>query len=290
MGVPIWLLTAPKNDRHLESLPSAIICLLNFQLSHTNNIMNLNRFTLGLAAICLVSSAILSTSYCMAEVYELRTYKAAEGKLDALNARFRDHTTKLFEKHGIENLGYWTPTDEAGAKDTLIYIIKHKSVDAAAESWKAFLADPEWKKAAAASGVGRLAQRPDSVYMTATDYSPAYKNAAGDDDDVFELRVYKTREGKLEDLDARFRDHTIELFDKHGIESVGYWHPIDEPDSANTLIYLIEHESEEAAKASWKAFVADPEWKKVSQASKVGRLAGPIESTYMTATDYSPMK
>lgn len=252
--------------------------------------MNYKRFSFAISTICLVSSVVLSTSVSLAEVYELRTYKAAEGKLDALNARFRDHTTRLFEKHGIENLGYWTPTDESASKDTLVYIIKHKSVAAASESWKAFIADPEWKKAAAESGVGKLAKRPDSVYMEATDYSPDYQNAEGDDDDVFELRVYKARQDKLGKLDARFRDHTIELFNKHGIRSVGYWHPINEPDSADTLIYLVEHESEEAARKSWKSFGADPEWKKASKASGVGPLAKRPDSTYMKATDYSPMK
>lgn len=226
----------------------------------------------------------------IADVYELRTYKAAEGKLDALNARFRDHTMRLFEKHGIESIGYWIPTDEAASKDTLIYVIKHESRDAAAASWKAFIQDPEWKKAAAESGVGRLAGPPESVYMEATDYSPEYKNAEGDDDDLFELRIYKAREGTLGKLDARFRDHTIDLFAKHGIKSVAYWHPTDQPDSTDTLIYIIEHESADAAKASWKAFGSDPAWKKAAAESGVGGLAKKPESIYMTATDYSPMK
>ena len=75
---------------------------------------------------------------------------------------------------------------------------------------------------------------------------------------MFELRTYKAAEGKLGKLDARFRDHTIKLFERHGIQNVGYWHPSDEPDSADTLIYIIKHDSPDAAKESWKAFLQDP--------------------------------
>lgn len=243
----------------------------------------------AIAAIVLFVIAPMPES-AAADVYELRTYKTREGKLDALNARFRDHTNRLFEKHGIEPVGYWVPTDEEDSKNTLIYVIKHASRDAANASWKAFLADPEWKAAAKASGVGNLAGPPESVYMEATDYSPQWENGASDEDDVFELRIYHAQEGKLGKLDARFRDHTVRLFERHGIHSVAYWHASDQPDSENTLIYIVKHDSADAAPTSWKAFGGDPEWKAAAQASGVGRLAGPISSTYMKATDYSPIK
>lgn len=242
---------------------------------------------------CVIASVILCSSIAQADVYELRTYTAKPGKLDALNARFRDHTVSLFEKHGIESIGYWVPTDEEKSKNTLIYVIKHKSRDAAAASWKAFLADPDWKAAAAASGVGGLAGL-ESVYMETTDYSPEWdseaNNAKADEDDVFELRVYKAAEGKLEKLDARFRDHTMKLFERHGIKNVAYWHPTEQPAAQDTLIYIIKHDSRDAAKASWKAFGADPDWKAAAKASGVGRLAKPPESTYMQPTDYSAIK
>jgi hypothetical protein len=106
-------------------------------------------------------------------VFELRTYTAAEGKLDALNARFRDHTNKLFVKHGIELVGYWTPTDGEKAKNTLIYILAHASREAAAKSWKEFQDDPEWKAARAESEKdGKLTTKVESVFMKPTDYSP----------------------------------------------------------------------------------------------------------------------
>ena len=130
---------------------------------------------------------------------------------------------------------------------------------------------------------------PDSVYMEPTDYSPTWKQDDAEADDVFELRTYKAAEGKLGKLDARFRDHTIKLFERHGIQNIAYWHPTDEPDSADTLIYLIKHDSPAAAKESWKSFIADPDWKKAAAASGVGRLAK-LESVYMKPTDYSAMK
>jgi hypothetical protein len=108
---------------------------------------------------------------------------------------------------------------------------------------------------------------------------------------VYELRTYYTHEGKLPDLQARFRNHTTKLFEKHGMKNVGYWVPQDAPASANTLIYIISHESRDAAKKSWAAFVADPEWKKVRDASEAnGKIVSKVESVYMDATDYSPMK
>ncbi len=108
---------------------------------------------------------------------------------------------------------------------------------------------------------------------------------------VFEMRTYYTNEGKLPDLQARFRNHTTKLFEKHGMKNVGYWVPQDAPGSANTLIYIISHESREAAKKSWDAFRNDPEWKEVAKASEVnGKIVSKVESIYMDPTDYSKIK
>ena len=250
----------------------------------------MKRSLITLAALLLGSFNLAPPSF--ADVFELRIYTTNEGKLDNLNARFRDHTVGLFKKHGIESVGYWVPTDGEKAKNTLIYVIKHKSRDAAKASWKAFGSDPSWKKVAKESQVdGRiLAKRPESTYMKTTDYSPNWKIGEADGNDVFELRIYKAAKGKLGKLDARFRDHTIKLFNRHGMQSVAYWHPTDEPDSKDNLIYIIKHDSQAAAKKSWQAFIADPDWKKAAKASGVGRLAKPPASTYMKATDYSAIR
>ena len=108
---------------------------------------------------------------------------------------------------------------------------------------------------------------------------------------VFELRTYTAPDGKLPNLQARFRDHTIRIFNKHGMSSVGYWVPQDGAEHNNTLVYVISHDSREQAKKNWAAFVADPEWKKVSAESQVdGPIVSKVVSVFMDATDYSPIK
>jgi NIPSNAP protein len=108
---------------------------------------------------------------------------------------------------------------------------------------------------------------------------------------VFELRTYTCNEGKLEALKARFRDHTIEIFKRHGMESIGYWVPKDPERSKNTLIYVIAHSSREQADKNWAAFRADPEWQKVSTESDAhGKIVLKTESVYMDPADFSPLK
>lgn len=105
-----------------------------------------------------------------AVVYELRTYTTNEGRLPALHKRFREHTMKIFEKHGMKNVAYWVPTE---TKDTLVYVIAHKSLKAAEASWAGFRDDPEWKAAYQASIVdGKIVKKVDKQFLTATDYSP----------------------------------------------------------------------------------------------------------------------
>ena len=108
---------------------------------------------------------------------------------------------------------------------------------------------------------------------------------------VFELRTYTAPDGKLADLHRRFRDHTLRIFTKHGMTNVVYLSPVDQPLAQNTLVYLLAHSSREAAKASWSAFINDPEWKKVASESQAnGPLTSKIESVFLTPTDYSPLK
>lgn len=108
-----------------------------------------------------------------AQVFEMRTYTTHEGKLDDLNRRFRDHTMRLFEKHGMTNVGYWVPQDSARGGNTLVYVLAYPSREAATRSWEAFRADPEWQTARAASEAeGPVVERVESVFMDPTDYSP----------------------------------------------------------------------------------------------------------------------
>jgi hypothetical protein len=106
-------------------------------------------------------------------VFELRVYHAAPGKMKALHARFRDHTCKLFKKHGMTIVGFWSPTDEKEAEKKLYYVLAYPSKEEADKSWKAFRADPDWLAAKAASEKdGELVAKVESVYMNPTDYSP----------------------------------------------------------------------------------------------------------------------
>jgi hypothetical protein len=106
-------------------------------------------------------------------VFEMRTYTTAPGRLDALHARFRDHTNKIFVKHGMQLVGYWTPTDEETSSNTLVYILAYPSLEARQASWKAFRDDPDWKKAFAESRAdGPIVMKVESRFMAPTDYSP----------------------------------------------------------------------------------------------------------------------
>ncbi len=251
---------------------------------------------LWIAAVCATSLSLLGKLSAAEDtrVFELRTYVTNEGKLPDLLKRFREHTCALFEKHGMENIGYWVPVDkENGAENTLIYIIAHKSRDAAKASWAAFSSDPEWKAVAKASEANGkiLAQKPGSIYMTATDYSCAIKTGAAAGERVFELRTYTTPEGKLSALHDRFRNHTMALFSKHGMTHIGYWTPTDE---GNKLIYILAHASKEAGLKSFTDFRADPDWVKAkAESEKDGSLTvqpDGVKSVYMKAVDFSPIK
>jgi hypothetical protein len=222
-------------------------------------------------------------------VYELRVYTCDPGRLPALHDRFRDHTIDLFAKHGMKNVAYFTPVDGDNAENTLVYFLWHQSKDAAKASFESFRADPEWVKARTESEKDAkiLAKPPETTYLTLTDYSQPLPEARPDR--VYEMRIYTSPDGKFDALNTRFRDHTLKLFEKHGIENVAYFVPIDEPKSKNTLIYLIAHKSRDAADASWKEFRDDPEWKKVHSASEVnGKLVEKVEMMFLAPTDYTP--
>jgi hypothetical protein len=125
-----------------------------------------------------------------------------------------------------------------------------------------------------------------SAALLATSQRASTKQASST---VYELRVYHAAPGKLGELLARFRDHTIKLFEKHGMKSIAYWTPLDEPDRGNMLVYILQHPSREAATANWKSFQDDPEWKRVKEQSEAnGKLADKIDSTFLALTDFSP--
>lgn len=277
---------------------------LQTPMNHSLNPLTRRRWlaATALGAIAFASTMSTPVTSLAAEdsrVFELRVYVTNPGKLPNLLTRFREHTTALFEKHGIENIGYWVPVEESeGANNTLIYIIAHKSREAATASWDAFRKDPDWIAAAKASEAdGKiLAKKPEATFLKATDYSAAIKPSKGDGERVFELRTYTTAPGKLDALNSRFREHTVKLFSKHGMTHIGYWTPTEkEPGAENTLIYILSHQSKDAGLKSFGAFREDPNWIAAKAASeKDGSLTIPqpdgVKSVYMKAVDFSPIK
>jgi len=254
------------------------------------------RSILTLTALALAATASVAADK-EERLFELRTYTAAEGKLDALNARFRDHTVKLFEKHGMTNVGYFVPVDNKENK--LIYFLAFKDKAARDKAFKDFGSDPEWTKAFQESQKGgSLTTKVESVFLTATDYSPVPKIEKSKEDRVFELRTYTASKGNLPALNARFKDHTLKLFEKHGMTNVAYWNyakGLKQKGEDEMLVYMLAHKSPEAMKASFDAFRADPIWveaRKQSEEKAGGSLTvqDGVKSVVLKATDYSPMK
>jgi len=254
--------------------------------------------------LTLLTFGLLASTATAAEpdtrLFEMRVYYAKPGKLDALNARFRDHTLKLFAKHGMTSLGYFVPVDNKENK--LVYFLAFPDRAAHDAAWKAFQADPEWKAAAKESEKdGKLIDHIENAFLSATDYS-ALAQAKTYGQGVFELRTYTTEAGRLDALNARFRDHTLKLFEKHGMTNVCYWNLAADQKGAksplvagNTLIYLLTHKSADAAKASFDAFRADPAWVAAKEASekKAGgslTIKDGVKSEFLVPTDYSPVK
>ena len=253
-------------------------------------------FTTALLAAGLsLTAATADEKPADSRVFELRTYHAEPGKLDALMARFRDHTTRLFAKHGMTNIAYWVPVDN---KDNLlIYLLAYPDRAARDASWAKFQADEDWKKVAAASEKnGRLVSKADQLFLTETDFSQSFTAAGDGAERLFEMRTYTTPAGKLAALHSRFRDHTCGLFRQHGITNLGYFQPLaGQPAAGETLLYFLAHKDAAAAQKSWDAFRADPGWVAVKQASEEaagGSLTVPdgVKSVFLKPTDFSPVK
>jgi hypothetical protein len=229
-------------------------------------------------------------------VFELRTYTAASGKLDALQARFRDHTTKLFERHGMTNIGYWVPVDNAD--NQLIYLLAFPDKATRDTCWKNFGADPEWLSVVKESEAnGKLVSKVTSLFLTATEFSAGFPpSAPADAPRVFEMRTYIAMPDQLAALHARFKSATLQLFARHGMTNLGYFSLLPEQTGhKQTLVYFLAHKDAPAATASWNAFRSDPEWltaKAASEKAAGGSLTivDGIKSRFLLATDYSPIR
>lgn len=220
--------------------------------------------------------------------YEIRTYTSPEGKLDELDRRFRTYSRVVFAKYQMDRVGFWIPMDNPD--NQYIYILSFADCEDRDPAWDNFLADPFWKKAHKRSiANGKLVTNVDSRMMETTDFSPTVGPSAIENNRVFELRTYTaTTPDKLDDLLARFRNHTMEIFEKHGMTNVGYWLP---KDNDNQLVYILAYPSRFAREEAWQDFGNDPEWQSVYEKSvEDGKLVEKVESVMMRPTDYSPIK
>jgi NIPSNAP len=262
----------------------------------------------GLIALAATAALAACSSLSMSQkhepkgpaigLYELRVYTAAEGKMDALDARFRDHTIDLFKRHGMTPIAFFHTVVAQGAPadNRLFYIMGYKDRETRDKAWTAFADDPDWKAVYAASQAnGSLTTRIENTFLTATDYSPPLNTKSAASPRLFELRTYTATPGKLENVHARFRDHTLTIFARHAMSSMIYWRPVnDQPAMENKLVYLLSFPNVEARNQAWTDFSADPEWKKVSaDSNKDGPILitpGGVVSVQLSPTDYSPLK
>lgn len=245
-----------------------------------------------LLVMFLTMSSLLSFAKTDSKVYEMRVYHCHHGRLPALIQRFQNHTTRIFEKHGMENVLYMIPTGETAQND-LIYILAYPSMEARQASWKAFINDPEWKQVAAESEKdGKIVASVESTFLKMEpELTKKLKLKAENPDRLFELRTYYCLPGRFPNIVARFRDHTRKLFKAHGMENIAYWSTIEKDNAQSKLVYIIAHKDADDAKASWDGFRKDPKWLAARDASEAdGKIVEKVVSVMMKPLPFSKLK
>ena len=219
--------------------------------------------------------------------FELRTYTSPEGNLENLNRRFRKYSRIVFSRYQMDPMGFWIPLDNPD--NHFVYILAYEDCADRDPAWEQFQADSLWQQVVKITEHERdLVTNVDHRMMRATDFSPYFGPSARENERIFELRVYTTPPGKRDDLLARFRNHTMEIFRRHGMENVAYWLP---QDNENQLVYMLAFPSRFARHEAWREFDMDPEWQKAYEASREdGPLVKNVESTLLRPTDYSPLR
>lgn len=222
--------------------------------------------------------------------FELRIYYCQEGRLDALVQRFTNHTTKLFEKHGMENIGYWLPTDNK--ENALYYVLAFPSKEARDASWKAFVEDPEWKEVAANSEKdGKIISKITSIFMNAAEISPIIKASIKSPERSFELRIVNCLPNRSQNFYDRFKNHTLKLLKKYHIEHIAYWTSIEANNAQPRYVYIVAHKSEEEGKKAWEAFRKDPKWiAALNESEKDGKITEKVTSIYLKPLSFSKIK
>ncbi len=237
---------------------------------------------------------ILSAGMTMAQTdtryYEMRIYYCHPGKLDALIERFERHTTRLFEKHGMENIGYWVPADNQ--ENALYYVLAYPDQAARDAAWQSFQADKEWQKVKADSEKGgAIISKITSVFMQPATVSPVIQASKTDQNRIFDLRIYHCHPGQLNKLIHRFQHHTLAFFSKHGMTNIAYWTTLEPAQTQPKLVYLVAHGSAESGAASWQAFRNDPEWIKVKNETEAAEpIVEKVETIPLKPLAFSKIK
>ena len=215
-------------------------------------------------------------------LFENRVYTTVPGKLPALNDRFANHTIGFFRQYGVGMMGFWT--DEIGVSNQLTYITTFDTMAAREAKWAEFGSDTKRQQIFAETEVnGPLVALVENTFMRLTPYSPSPQLSSK----VQELRVYDTLPGRLPALHDRFANHTMALFERHGIQNVAYW--TEDVGTNNRLVYMLGYDSLGDREKSWASFGADPDWKKAREESEAdGSIVRRSRHRIMRLTDYSP--
>jgi hypothetical protein len=253
-------------------------------------------------------------------LYELRVYQPEPGKQGNLLKLIEGDGLAFTKKHGLELIAAWTPADSTDAR--VVTLMRHADRKTCDAAWGAMQADPDWQAAFRKSYVDEqpIVKSVSRIFLSATDFSPSLTvESVGDR--IFELRTYVTTPKNLSALHHRFRDHTLTLFQRHGMTNVIYWKMADGesvsatdvlqavspvgkstadiepklPAAGNTLIYFLAHASESAAQESFEKFRQDPNWtiaRLQSEQSAGGSLTAGngVKSWFLKPTSFSPLK
>ncbi len=268
-----------------------------------------------LAGLCVNHVAVAQAqdeAQEMTPVLELRTYTAVAGKTSAMLDRFRQGESAMLGKNGMRPIGFWVPADPPLSRNTLIYILEHQSLDASKDSWDRFAGDPVWRTLRDRTRAdGPLVSHVESVFMSPQAAVAKAQEAAAEQTtqvfdlrtfgdprsrasqaataraqeaegqkgtSVLELRTYTAVDGRLQPLLARFKAGDSAMLGDSGTRAIGFWVPLDPPLSENTVIYLLEHESVDAARDSWDR----------GRSAADSSLVRNVESVIMNPTDFSP--
>jgi len=215
-------------------------------------------------------------------IYEWRTYEALPGKLPALHTHL-EVAAGLFKKHGLGVLGFWI--EEIGTSGQVTYMWRYTNLEDRQQKVTAFGADPAWKQQVAeeTEKEGTIVARIRNTMLQLTPYSPEPQLRTK----VQEWRIYEAMPGRLPDLHTRFATHTLRLFEKHGMENIGYWTEVF--GTSNRLVYMLGYPNLGEREKSWATFQRDPDWQQArAESEKNGTLVAKAYNQILRPTAYSP--